>query len=42
MVSLQGPVEPQTFVFDDDGLVPNNSLPVLRYRLAIDLTGDEP
>ena len=42
MVSLQGPVEPQTFVFDDDGLVPNNRLPVLRYRLAIDLTGDEP
>jgi hypothetical protein len=42
MVSLHGPVEPQTFVFDDDGLVPNNRLPVLRYRLAIDLTGDEP
>jgi len=42
MVHPHGPVDPQTFVFDDDGLVPNNRLPVLRYRLAIDLTGEEP
>jgi uncharacterized protein YjlB len=42
MTSPHGRVDPQTFVFDDDGLVPNNRLPVLRYRLAIDLTGGEP
>jgi len=30
-------VEPTTFVFADDGLVPNNPLPFLVYRGAIDL-----
>ncbi|MGN6309677.1 MAG: hypothetical protein ACTHNN_08990 [Xanthobacteraceae bacterium] len=42
MAGARGLVEPQTFVFDDDGLVPNNRLPVLRYRLAVDVTGKEP
>jgi uncharacterized protein YjlB len=42
MAGAHGLVEPQTFVFDDDGLVPNNRLPVLRYRLAVDVTGNEP
>jgi uncharacterized protein YjlB len=42
MAGMHGLVEPQTFVFDDDGLVPNNRLPVLRYRLAVDVTGSEP
>jgi uncharacterized protein YjlB len=42
MTHSHGGVTPQTFVFSDDGLVPNNPLPVLRYRLAIDLTLDEP
>lgn len=42
MADTHGLIEPQTFVFDDDGLVPNNRLPVLRYRLAVDVTGNEP
>lgn len=42
MAGSHGGIVPQTFVFNDDGLVPNNPLPVLRYRLAIDLTRDEP
>jgi uncharacterized protein YjlB len=42
MADAHGLIEPQTFVFEDDGLVPNNRLPVLRYRLAVDVTGDEP
>jgi uncharacterized protein YjlB len=42
MAGAQGLIEPQTFVFADDGLVPNNRLPVLRYRLAVDVTGHEP
>jgi uncharacterized protein YjlB len=34
--------EPATFVFADDGLVPNNPLPLLIYKGAIDLDSDEP
>jgi uncharacterized protein YjlB len=34
------PAEPETFLFSDDGSVPNNArLPFLVYRGAIDLTG---
>lgn len=42
MFGPHGEAVPQAFVFEDDGLVPNSRLPVLRYRLAIDLAGDEP
>lgn len=42
MAGSHGGIVPQTFVFKDDGLVPNNHLPVVRYRLAIDLAGNEP
>ena len=42
MAGVHGLVEPQTLAFDDDGLVPNNRLPVLRYRLAVDVTGNQP
>ena len=35
-------VEPLTFVFEDDGLVPNNPLPFLIYKGAIDVNGGEP
>ncbi len=42
MISLHGRIEPQTLFFQDDGLVPNSRLPVLRYRLAIDPSGDQP
>jgi uncharacterized protein YjlB len=33
---------PQSFVFADDGLVPNNSMPFLVYKEAIDVTGGQP
>jgi uncharacterized protein YjlB len=32
---------PFTFQFDDDGLVPNNALPVVVYEAALDLDGDD-
>jgi uncharacterized protein YjlB len=32
-------VEPLTFVFEDDGLVPNNPMPLLVYRSVIDVKG---
>jgi uncharacterized protein YjlB len=35
-------VEPLTFVFADDGLVPNNPMPFLVYKQAIDVAGDHP
>jgi uncharacterized protein YjlB len=31
--------ELQTFIFKDDGLVPNNPLPVLIYKAAVELSG---
>jgi uncharacterized protein YjlB len=34
--------EPQTIVFADDGLTPNNPLPLLIYKSVIDVGGDEP
>lgn len=33
--------EPQCIVFADDGLTPNNPLPLLIYKSAIDVSGDE-
>ena len=35
-------VEPLTFVFEDDGLVPNNPLPLLIYKGAIDVANAHP
>jgi len=35
-------IEPLTFVFADDGLVPNNSLPFLVYKAAIDVDNAHP
>jgi len=35
-------LKPATFVFADDGLVPNNPLPLLIHKGAIDLDRDEP
>ena len=32
-------IEPQTFHFADDGVIPNNRLPMLVYRGALDLSG---
>ena len=35
-------LEPLTFVFEDDGLVPNNPMPFLVYKQAIGLNNDHP
>ena len=35
-------VEPLTFIFEDDGLVPNNPLPFLVYKAAVDVDNDHP
>jgi uncharacterized protein YjlB len=35
-------IKPLTFVFGDDGLVPNNHLPFLVYKQAIDVANDHP
>src|SRR6201746_2270406 len=35
-------LEPLTFVFGDDGLVPNNRLPFLVYKGAVDVANDHP
>jgi uncharacterized protein YjlB len=35
-------LEPLTFVFEDDGLVPNNALPFLVYKGAIPVGNDQP
>src|SRR4051794_31201301 len=34
--------KPLTFVFEDDGLVPNNSLPFLVYKQAVDVGNAHP
>ena len=34
--------KPLTFVFADDGLVPNNPLPFLVYKAAVDVKNDRP
>jgi uncharacterized protein YjlB len=35
-------LEPLTFVFEDDGLIPNNPLPFVIYKSAIDVDNDHP
>ena len=35
-------VEPLSFVFEDDGLVPNNPMPFLVYKGAIDVNNEHP
>ena len=35
-------VEPLTFIFEDDGLVPNNPMPFLVYKGAVDVANDHP
>src|ERR1700688_281444 len=35
-------IEPLTFTFEDDGLVPNNPLPFLVYKGAVDVGNDHP
>jgi uncharacterized protein YjlB len=42
MPAVSVKLKPAIFVFADDGLVPNNPLPLLIYKGAIDLDSDEP
>ena len=35
-------IEPLTFIFKDDGLVPNNPMPFLVYKAAVDVANDHP
>jgi uncharacterized protein YjlB len=35
-------IEPLTAVFEDDGLVPNNPMPFLIYKQAVDVGNDDP
>ena len=42
MSVVSADIEPLTFVFEDDGLVPNNPMPFLVYKGAIDVANDHP
>jgi uncharacterized protein YjlB len=41
-MNVEPVIEPETYIFKDDGLVPNNPLPFLVYRAAIDVANDHP
>jgi uncharacterized protein YjlB len=42
MTVVNADIEPLTFVFGDDGLVPNNPIPFLVYQSAIDVNNAHP
>jgi uncharacterized protein YjlB len=42
MTTTRDTVRPLTFSFEDDGLVPNNPLPLLIYKGAMDVSGHDP
>jgi uncharacterized protein YjlB len=42
MSVVRDDIKPLTFLFEDDGLVPNNPLPLLIYKDVIDLGSDHP
>ena len=42
MAVVSADIEPLTFVFEDDGLVPNNPMPFLVYKGAVDVANDHP
>ena len=42
MPGVKDKIEPLTFVFEDDGLVPNNPLPLLLYKRAIEVDSADP
>src|SRR4051812_14542222 len=42
MTATRDDTKPLSFVFEDDGLVPNSRLPMLIYKSAIDLPSREP
>ncbi len=42
MSIVDADIQPLSFIFGDDGLVPNNAMPLLVYKRAIALDGDHP
>ena len=42
MSVVSADIEPLSFVFADDGLVPNNPMPFLVYKAAVDVDNDHP
>jgi uncharacterized protein YjlB len=42
MSVVSADIEPLSFIFEDDGLVPNNPLPFLVYKAAVDVANDHP
>src|SRR5881396_792551 len=42
MSVVHADAKPLTFVFADDGLIPNNPMPFLVYKGAVDVEGDHP
>jgi len=42
MPTIKDRIEPLAIVFKDDGLVPNNPMPFLIYKGAVDVDGPEP
>src|ERR1700686_4512553 len=42
MTVVSADLEPLTLVFEDDGLVPNNTMPFLVYRGAVDVANAHP
>jgi uncharacterized protein YjlB len=42
MSVVRADIEPLTFVFEEDGLVPNNPMPFLVYKGAVDVANDRP
>src|SRR3984893_19371192 len=42
MPVVSADIEPLTFVFEDDGLVPNNPMPFLVYKQAVSVDTDHP
>src|SRR5215469_2435425 len=42
MSSVKDKIEPHAIVFEDDGVVPNNPLPFLVYKAAIDVDNAQP
>jgi uncharacterized protein YjlB len=42
MSVVNADIEPLSFVFEDDGLVPNNQLPFLVYKGVVDVANDHP
>jgi uncharacterized protein YjlB len=42
MSDVSKDIQPLVYVFEDDGIVPNNRLPLLLYGQAISVAGDQP